>query len=586
MKSGGSLKLWFGLVAAMAAAFGLWATTAFAHEGHEHGGPKVEIVTAVAPRFDAASPDFELVGVLRGKELIVYLDRFRTNERIPDATITATANGDEVKVEPIGDGTYRITSPLLSQPERIEFIFTITTADATDLLAGSLEVAKPKAMSVGPEGWRRVLEANQTVLLASAIGFMLGVLSVLIVRFKLRRSRRRNAPEAETEPPSGETAKAKSPGLPANIRRIGAAGLFGLLAFAGMPSEGRADAGRGEVKPQLTITADLPQRLPDGSLFVPKETQHLLTVRTVMAGESNAARTAEVTGQIIADPNGFGRVQSPVDGRIDTPENGLPLVGQKVEKGQLLAYVVPIIPTADVSVYASTVGEIDTQIALAEQKLGRISRIPGVIPQKDIDDTRTELEGLKKRRASVRASLGERQAMTAPISGVLSLANAVPGQLATARDTIFEIVDPQKLWVEAISFDPRLVSEIVEASAVTTTGETLKLKLIGRGLALRQQGTPITFAIDTPSATLGIGQPVTVIVKTKTTREGMVLPQAAVVRGANGVSIVWTHIAGERFKPNVVKYQALDGERVVIDGGLKPNERVVIEGATLLNQIR
>jgi hypothetical protein len=35
-----------------------------------------------------------------------------------------------------------------------------------------------------------------------------------------------------------------------------------------------------------------------------------------------------------------------------------------------------------------------------------------------------------------------------------------------------------------------------------------------------------------------------------------------------------------------VRYEALDGQRVVIIGGLKPDVRVVTEGATLLNQIR
>ena len=42
----------------------------------------------------------------------------------------------------------------------------------------------------------------------------------------------------------------------------------------------------------------------------------------------------------------------------------------------------------------------------------------------------------------------------------------------------------------------------------------------------------------------------------------------------------------ERFEPHTVRYEALDGQRVVVIGGLKPDVRVVTEGATLLNQIR
>lgn len=556
-----------------------------AHEGHDHGGPKIEITTAVAPRFDAVSDDFELVGVVKGKDLIVYLDRFRTNEPIPAAKITATANGEPVPVEPLDDKSYRIRTPLLVSSGKIDFQFTIIDGGLTDLLAGSLEATGPKAASVSTQTWGETFTQNRSATIAGLAGFMLGVLSILL--FRTGRGRTSNDAQYKVDLSADRTEQSTVGDKPlAKIRRVVSALALAVAVSLLGPVGVDAQEATAPGKIQLKITADLPQRLSDGSLFVPKETQHLLTIRTVLAGESSAARTVQLSGQVVADPNGFGRVQSPVDGRIEALEAGLPLVGQKVLKGQVLANVMPVIPTADQNSYAGTIGELDTQILLAEQKLARISRIPGTIPQKDIDDTKTTVDGLRKRRASVRSSQGEPQPLTAPISGVVSMSAAVPGQLASARDAIFEIVDPTRLWVEAIAFDPRIVSDIVEASAVTTTGETFKLNFVGRSLTLRQQGTPVNFSVEAPNETLAIGRPMTVILKTASKRDGMILPQAAVVRGANGVSIIWTHVAAERFKPNVVKLQPLDGERVVIEGGLKPNDRAVIEGATLLNQIR
>jgi hypothetical protein len=35
-----------------------------------------------------------------------------------------------------------------------------------------------------------------------------------------------------------------------------------------------------------------------------------------------------------------------------------------------------------------------------------------------------------------------------------------------------------------------------------------------------------------------------------------------------------------------VRYEPLDGQRVVVLAGLKPEQRVVTEGATLINQFR
>jgi hypothetical protein len=172
------------------------------------------------------------------------------------------------------------------------------------------------------------------------------------------------------------------------------------------------------------------------------------------------------------------------------------------------------------------------------------------------------------------------------VSGIVSMSIAIPGQLANAREVLFEIVDPARLWVEAIAYDARLVSEVTTARALTKSGEPLALELAGRGVAARQQGIPINFRIVSPPAGLVIGMPVSVLVSTRETRQGLILPQAAVVKGQNGLPIVWTHSQAERFKPNIVKVTPIDGQRLLVEGGLAANERVVVEGATLLNQVR
>ncbi|WP_164076798.1 HlyD family secretion protein, partial [Stenotrophomonas maltophilia] len=43
--------------------------------------------------------------------------------------------------------------------------------------------------------------------------------------------------------------------------------------------------------------------------------------------------------------------------------------------------------------------------------------------------------------------------LVAPVSGVVASANAVAGQIADPATLIFLIVDPARLWVEALSFD-------------------------------------------------------------------------------------------------------------------------------------
>jgi hypothetical protein len=162
----------------------------------------------------------------------------------------------------------------------------------------------------------------------------------------------------------------------------------------------------------------------------------------------------------------------------------------------------------------------------------------------------------------------------------------VAGQSIDAREVMFEIVDPARFWVEAVAHDASVAAKLTKAFAVTGTGESIPLAFAGAGLALKQQAAPLTFQVTHAEPSLSIGQPVTVILQSTVELRGIVLPASSVVRAASGLSIVWVKREAERFEPYTVRYEPLDGQRVVVLAGLKPEQRVVTEGATLLNQIR
>ena len=84
-----------------------------------------------------------------------------------------------------------------------------------------------------------------------------------------------------------------------------------------------------------------PQRLADGDVYMPKVAQRQLGVRTALAIQGSFSQTIELAGKIVPDPNLGGRVQAMVAGRISPPAQGFPVPGQKVKKGELLAYITP-----------------------------------------------------------------------------------------------------------------------------------------------------------------------------------------------------------------------------------------------------
>ena len=96
----------------------------------------------------------------------------------------------------------------------------------------------------------------------------------------------------------------------------------------------RSDRCRETAAGRCPAEATAAQRLPDGSLFVPKAVQRQLGLRHVLAHIDDLAATVEFNGKVIADPNAGGRVQATQSGRLEAGPKGLPTLGRKVVKGR------------------------------------------------------------------------------------------------------------------------------------------------------------------------------------------------------------------------------------------------------------
>ncbi|MBI2313913.1 MAG: efflux RND transporter periplasmic adaptor subunit [Betaproteobacteria bacterium] len=329
-----------------------------------------------------------------------------------------------------------------------------------------------------------------------------------------------------------------------------------------------------------------PVRLPDGSVFVPKATQRLFGLRTTLAEMREISLGVELKGHVIPDPNASGRVQASQAGRIEPGPRGLPYLGQKVSKGQVLAYLAPVAGAIERGNQQAALAEIESQLAIAETKAARYEQLTGSIPQKEIDAANSELKSLKARKEAVAASLYQRQALTAPVAGVVSVASAAAGQVVEAKEVLFEIVDPQKLWLEAVAYDMQLAGQIGSASAEGVNGKPLKLTFLGAGYALREQALPLQFRLEPPLPPLSVGQPLKAFAETREKVRGAPIPNETMVRGSSGDVLVWVQASAERFVPRRVTVQPVSGAESAVTSGLKGGERVVTAAAALLAQVR
>ncbi|HMM73584.1 MAG TPA: hypothetical protein PKC22_15425, partial [Rhodocyclaceae bacterium] len=77
----------------------LLSPLARASEGHDHGDATPATTGPALPRFIAVSDIFELVGVLNGKHITLYLDRTADNTPVTDAQIELEVAGEKFKAE-------------------------------------------------------------------------------------------------------------------------------------------------------------------------------------------------------------------------------------------------------------------------------------------------------------------------------------------------------------------------------------------------------------------------------------------------------------------------------------------------------
>jgi biotin carboxyl carrier protein len=304
-------------------------------------------------------------------------------------------------------------------------------------------------------------------------------------------------------------------------------------------------------------SSDGPKRQADGSVFLPKPTQRQIGLLTLPVVSSDQPQSFELNGKVVMDPNASGTVQAMIAGRVTPGPNGIPLPGQRVNKGDVLVYVTP------------EVG--GNSRSLAESRLNRLRELSDTVPRRVIEEAEAAVAN---------------EHMRAPVSGVIASSSVVSGQVVQAGQTLFEVVDPERLLIEALAYDLTLANDVSGAN-IAVADQKVPLNLLGVARSLRDQALPLTFSGQGAALThLAIGQPLKVVVQTRKQVQGFALPAAALAKNPANQTIVWVKTAPEIFEPRPVIVEPLNGQQVVVVSGLQPNDRVAIQGANLINQIR
>ncbi len=529
------------------------------HGGDEHGDETAATVvaTAGAPRATLQGEFAEAVLIANEQNLTLWLDDSDSNAPL-NAELQLQIGDRSIALVRSGEGQYQAELAAALEHGSHALVLTVITDTGADLLAGELLVPEHDESehdgtgSDGHSGWWALL-----------------VLPVLVAAFWIYGRRQR-----------------------AVVATVVIASSFALLlpmlTAATAQAGGDHSDGHSHDEPAeatTEIAGDTPRRLPDGSLFVPKSAQRLLNVRTERVGIGEHAMSLRLNGQVIADPNGSGLVQATQTGRVLPAGKRLPTLGSTVKAGDTLALLEPILNQSERATMTGELARVEASLSAAEKRLSRLSSIRDSVPRRELDQAEVDVAGLRAQRAALNESLHAKLPLRAPISGVISDATVIAGAQVEAGSTVFEIISNEALAVEAGAYDDRYLRSVQNAVFVHNSKE-YPLKLIGVGRKLRDQAVPVQFQVIGNARELATGAIGTVLAQSSDKQRGASVPQSALLRGDDGRPTVLIKIAPEQFKLVAVSHEPLPDNRALISSGLQDGERIVISGASLLQQIR
>lgn len=167
---------------------------AFAHGGEEHDEAAAPGVAVEAgPHASAASEDFEFVAVAQGGQLLIYLDRFATNEPVAGAAIEIESGAFKAVANAVAPGVYTVAGDAFKTPGRHPLTITIETdaksGGVSDLLSATLEVAPLATADAAPaKPWPGIAGLGPaTLALLAAAAVVLLTVGASVLRRRLPR---------------------------------------------------------------------------------------------------------------------------------------------------------------------------------------------------------------------------------------------------------------------------------------------------------------------------------------------------------------------------------------------------------------
>jgi membrane fusion protein (multidrug efflux system) len=359
-----------------------------------------------------------------------------------------------------------------------------------------------------------------------------------------------------------------------------------LILFAGLLLTGFVLSGCGEQR----ATAPAAKTPPPPEVGVVVVQPQTVPITTVLSGRVSPYLIAEVRPQV------GGILQK----RLFTE-------GARVKAGDLLYRIDPATYRAAYASTEATLAKAEATLEparLKEARYAKLVKIDGV-SQQDYDDAvaalkqaEAEVQVAKAARDSARINLNY-TTVRAPISGRIGRSLVTTGALVTASQAnpLATIQALDKVYVDVTQSSAdllRLKRELASGTLKGATAGQAKVHLVFEdGTAYDQPGSlkfsDVTVNSSTGSVTLRTvfpnprelllpGMYVQATIEEGTMEQALLVPQRGVSRNASGKALVMVVGEGERVEPRLIQVTRTIGDNWLVAGGLKPGDRVILDG--------
>ena len=324
----------------------------------------------------------------------------------------------------------------------------------------------------------------------------------------------------------------------------------------------------------------------DGSVIMPMKHQALLNIRTQFVTKSEAKKHIRLDAIVKPHPDGYAKIQSSSDGRLDAPETGIYTTGEKVNAGDVLGLIRYQDTAYELASQTSELIAIRNHIEQTNRDVMRLKKLGDLASKQALEQLETELLSLKQQAQALQKGLEKPEVLIAPISGVLINHKVSRGQWVKAGEALFEIIAPNQFLIEASTKDFALTKQLTSAKVIEQPA--ISLNYLGFSPELVNGLVHVNFELaqEHVESSLFINQNISLHAPINKKQQGIVIPLDAVVLSQNNLPQVWIKLSAERFLPQLINYQHLEPGLVLVTEGLGADNRVVVTGASLLNQVR